>query len=1745
MFLFSSITSRESKKLLGFFCVAVSLLLHAEIPVEQPEQEEQETARILLIASHRLTHAWSMKVSDAILQSMEQGSRKTIVDYLNLNALKDDTPYQEEIFRPYLNRIQQGQYDMVIALRDDAVELVLRNLDGMPKKMPVIACGFRKSSDDFLRQYPNLTFFFLDFHIQENIDLGLKIFPDTRTIAVITDAYPSGLYSHNRALMLRNLYPQCRFIFINSSRYSTAKMLETVGSLQEKSMVIFASWRTYAKDGYPSQEAVVRELSKKAKRPILTSSEELISNGALGGFMFSGDLNGRRIAALARQVLEKKMPKPPSVIHDSGKNIIDMAVWNKADIKHSLLPANTEFLNRAPSIWEAYRTELTVLLCAFGFIIILLITLLIMYVNYRRVARRNMVIFNSLPLRVGISDIHGNILFYHEDSSARRWIEHSNLSRVRHVSEMTWIDSESTLEIFRQIFAEKIGRTFSTSFNDSHRMVVCELLPREIFGKEALLWISQDITELENSKRREEEAKSFLQTLLDDMPASVFAKDINDDFRIVLWNKEVERQTGISADQAIGKTSLELNAFPGSADNFHKHDLELLEAGHTVNFIEECTTASGRNITYNSFKTVMQTESGKSFIMDLCIDVTREHELELERLNMIRELNSHIRNEQIINQCLQRITLQTSLEDAVNEMLGLIGQNNDADLCYICQYADQRTRAKAVYGWNNSGIHIDNSMWDIDMTRYPKAQESFLLKQDVVLPDLHHPPESFKNEAEFLLKFNIQSALLTGIWIDGQLWGFVGINYIRRSHIFTDSDIHTNHDAANLFVIANERNRQMNAIADTVSFQKQIFDTVDIPIVIIDRDFNVVTANTSASVFAGESIENIRNSPCHSHLCRCSEVPEWCPSRKTMEDRQPHHTDFSINGRELVLTSQPIFDRSNELISVLEIAMDVTAVRQQSRKIELNSLLLNRAAEVTQITYFKGDKDGNITLLGGNTNLGLPMDNKAHSLIGWLNNEDIKEFEKARDKLSESSENVVEIICRATVGNTQRIFRMRVTGNSHSDPFCIGILHDITDVVEAENVKNDLIKRLSSYVTNERILNTCLTQTVLEEDFDKNVLEVLRIIAVRFNCERAFLGVFQTGSLFSEFTHEWACRPSGMDSMNKTAQTLKTFFTDHFMNFRNDKMLRLPDNEISAGETVLEGTSCACILCIPVWFANTLYGILGIGFSSSQPSSEPDENIMRSISKIISLAKEHAVQREKLDATIRERQVIFNKVKVPIMFYDRNLRLIRVNPAGCLMAGKNKEQLVGHSCHESFCFCGTECLPASCVVRRVFETGKSMTSEATLFKREYIVSAEPILDRSGEVANVVLNAVDITEINEHKRQLEAAMIAAQSASRAKSYFLATMSHELRTPLNAVIGFSELLQIGDVPKNEQKEYLKSINLAGNALLNLINDVLDLSKIEAEQTKIIPVKTDFKALLLDIQSIFKHKLFEKDLEMNLYCPDSLPFLYLDNLRLRQILLNLTGNAIKFTHKGHVNIHVEFFPGEGETVTLSIRVLDTGIGIPKEYQRKIFEPFFQQQDAVRGHTTYEGTGLGLAISQRLIAQMDGKLELVSTPGKGSVFTIILKNVRFEKPESHPQQLLPEGQKPDGVEARKESPSRVLLLDDVPMNLKVLSSMLKKLNTETYTANSGEEALRCLAERKFDLILTDMWMPGMNGQEFAAEVRKMPLNRDTVLYAVTADTEANDNFNLQLFNGILHKPLVIEKLKTILESIPKGSAS
>jgi len=385
-----------------------------------------------------------------------------------------------------------------------------------------------------------------------------------------------------------------------------------------------------------------------------------------------------------------------------------------------------------------------------------------------------------------------------------------------------------------------------------------------------------------------------------------------------------------------------------------------------------------------------------------------------------------------------------------------------------------------------------------------------------------------------------------------------------------------------------------------------------------------------------------------------------------------------------------------------------------------------------------------------------------------------------------------------------------------------------------------------------------------------------------------------------------------------------------------------------------------------------------------------------------------------------------------------------------------------------------------------------------------------------------------------QEQLFAALLEAQRANKAKSYFIASVSHEIRTPLNAVIGFSELLRDEELDRKTQKDYLDSIVYSGNALLQLINDVLDLSKLEAGQMTIMPGITDIRELCRDVMKVFQNHATEKNLKLCLKMED-LPLLSVDTLRIRQILFNLIGNAVKFTEKGNITVSAEFAFSLENAGTLRLGVRDTGIGISPADCKNLATPFVQLSGMRGTHAANNGTGLGLAISKRMAEAMNGELFIESELGLGSFFYVMLYDVKVEKTP------LPEVSQKEEVLTFPSSLS-VLVVDDVEMNLKVLQAMLSNAGIkEVAWATSAEKALTLLRSRRFDIVLTDIWMPGMNGVELADEIKKDPSLAQIPVIALTADMEVNSSFSMEHFSGILLKPVTVDKLKSMLSSSVK----
>ncbi|MCQ6277117.1 response regulator [Bacillus sp. V3B] len=361
-----------------------------------------------------------------------------------------------------------------------------------------------------------------------------------------------------------------------------------------------------------------------------------------------------------------------------------------------------------------------------------------------------------------------------------------------------------------------------------------------------------------------------------------------------------------------------------------------------------------------------------------------------------------------------------------------------------------------------------------------------------------------------------------------------------------------------------------------------------------------------------------------------------------------------------------------------------------------------------------------------------------------------------------------------------------------------------------------------------------------------------------------------------------------------------------------------------------------------------------------------------------------------------------------------------------------------------------------------------------------------------------------TEIEKANMELKYAKIEADKANEAKSEFLANMSHEIRTPLNAVIGFSELLS-NTIKDEKQQNYIKTINIAGNSLLLIINDILDLSKVEAGKMDLYYKPINMNAIFKEVETIFMQKVHSKEIEFLVDIQDDLPELILfDEVRIRQILLNLVGNAVKFTEKGYVKLSIKALPSkmnDMSSVDLHLSVEDTGIGIPETETEKIFEAFTQ----ISGQSIkkYGGTGLGLSITQKLVEMMNGKISIESEVGKGSIFHIEFANVQIATTES-----LPEEMDSSYFWKYKFANETILIVDDIETNRFLLKELLSKAGIRVILAENGDEALKACELEKPGLIITDLVMPVMDGFEFSTKLKENLETREIPIIALSAST-------------------------------------
>jgi PAS domain S-box-containing protein len=464
---------------------------------------------------------------------------------------------------------------------------------------------------------------------------------------------------------------------------------------------------------------------------------------------------------------------------------------------------------------------------------------------------------------------------------------------------------------------------------------------------------------------------------------------------------------------------------------------------------------------------------------------------------------------------------------------------------------------------------------------------------------------------------------------------------------------------------------------------------------------------------------------------------------------------------------------------------------------------------------------------------------------------------------------------------------------------------------------------------------------------------------------------------------------------------------------------------------------------------------------------------------------------------------------------------------------------------------------------RLFEKSDTVSSfEAQLFRKDNSIiwvslNARAIQDKEGNLISMEGILTDITErrrteemlqkahgeletkVMERTTELSIAKDQAEAANRAKSEFLASVSHELRTPLNAIIGYAQILKRQKNLSEKQKERLHTIHSSGEHLLTLINDILDIARIESGRVQLQLTPIHLPSFIENIAAVTRARAEAKDLNVNIERPDTLPpFILTDETRLRQILLNLLDNAIKYTDAGHVTLRVKKVDDQESTnpkppeprALLRFEVQDTGIGIsPKQFER-IFVPFEQIIDKAR---STEGTGLGLSISHQFVQLMGGNLNVESQMGRGSCFWFEI---------ALPEIALAEGIiKPSGriVKGYRGERLKVLVVDDIPSNRDVLVAMLKPMGFEVMEANNGQQAVDLITKIHFDLIFMDRRMPVMDGIEAISHINRIMKDKPVTIIAVSASvTERDQALSKEMgYDDFLSKPVNWPNLSALME--------
>ncbi len=694
-------------------------------------------------------------------------------------------------------------------------------------------------------------------------------------------------------------------------------------------------------------------------------------------------------------------------------------------------------------------------------------------------------------------------------------------------------------------------------------------------------------------------------------------------------------------------------------------------------------------------------------------------------------------------------------------------------------------------------------------------------------------------------------------------------------------------------------------------------------------------------------------------------------------------------------------------------------------------------------------------------------------------------------------------------------------------PFCcpegklmgtIGISRDITD----RKQKEEAVKKQAE---RDALLSNIARQ-LIDQDLTTAVNFILESLGKFTKCDRSYIIRYFPQEKAWSMLHEWCNEytPSTIHDSQNISLDVFPWFSQQLIEGKSICINRLEDfpPEATAEKEAYQNSLSPNLLVVPMMTGGQTVGYLGIDTNLYQKWTKEDVNLLKLVGELMAIAEARAIAEEAQNESQARFAGILDNANEAIISIDEQQKITLFNHAAEQIFGYISEEVLGQ--------------PFNLLIPPRFtddhyqhiqtfqntsETARQMGGRRPVFGQrkngtEFLaeVSISKIKLRGKTIFTAIIR--DITERKQAEEALKQAKEQADAANRAKSEFLASMSHELRTPLNAVLGFTQVMQRDHSLKEEHKQNLDIIGRSGEHLLELINDILEMTKIEAGRTTLNQTQFDLSRLLDNLESMLHLKAEEKNLQLLFEKNQNLPqYIETDEGKLRQVLINLLGNAIKFTQEGGVILRIKMSKQsqENQAIILTFEVEDTGPGIAIEEVDQLFEAFGQTET---GRNSNEGTGLGLPISRKFVELMGGEINVSSRLGRGSLFTFTIKativngnTIKINQGTRRVIGLVP-----------GQPQYRILAVDDRLESRILLVKLLSTMGFNVRQASNGQEALDIWKQWQPHLIWMDMRMPVIDGYKATKSIKATPKGQETVIIALTASAFEEER-NLVLSAG------------------------